>query len=251
MCVDIGYKSMLGPDGLPRYIKGIKIDRSLAATDVDAPHLQAHTRPSCVIIKSDLDGLLMVERMSWGLIADFMINNSALFKKYGNQLFNARAEKVLQLGSTWNSLLNNRCLLVADGVYEHQEVPGRKNKLPYYIQPEKKEPLLIPGLYNPHTNSFAIITREGNELFCRIHNSGPNKNRMPLLLSPENAVGWVQEHLTLEEIERFLKFQLPAEELQAHTVFSIRSHLLRSDGKAANEYYNWGAAISGEQASLF
>lgn len=251
MCVDIGYKSVLGPDGLPRYIKGIKIDRSLISADIDAPHLQGHARPYCIVVCLDNGGAPVVEKMNWGLIADFMINNPPLLKKYGNQLFNARAEKILQTGSTWNSLLKNRCLLVADGIYEHQEVPGRKNKLPYYIQLETKEPLLIPGLFNPRTNSFAIITRQGNELFCRIHNSGPNKYRMPLLLPPEKAVGWVDKHLTSEEVEGFLKFEIPSEALHAHTVFSIRGHQSRPDGKEANEYYNWGTAISGEQASLF
>lgn len=251
MCVDIGYKSLLGPDGLPRYIKGIKIDRSLIASDIDAPHLQAHTRPFCIVVCLDTSGAPVVEKMNWGLVADFMVNNPELFKKYGNQLFNARAEKVLHPGSTWNSLLNNRCLLVADGIYEHQEVPGRKNKLPYYIQLQTKEPLLIPGLYNAHTNSFAIITRGGNELFCRIHNSGPNKNRMPLLLPPEKAVDWIHKDLTQEEIDQFLKFEIPDKELHAHTVFSIRSHHPRPDGKAVNEYYSWGLSRPGEQASLF
>lgn len=251
MCVDIGYKSMLGPDGLPRYIKGIKIDRSLVAADIDTPHLQAHARPPCVVVCLDTSGVPVVEKMNWGLIANFMVNNPVLLKKYGNQFFNARAEKILQTGSTWNSLLKNRCLLVADGIYEHQEVPGRKNKLPYYIQLETKEPLLIPGLFNPSTNSFAIITREGNELFCRIHNSGPNKHRMPLLMPPEKAVSWIHQGLTQEEIGGFLNFEILSKELHAHTVFSIRGHLSRQDGRAANEYYNWGAAIPGEQSSLF
>jgi putative SOS response-associated peptidase YedK len=251
MCVDIGYKSMLGPDGLPHYIKGIKIDRSLATSDQDAPHLQAHARPLCVVVKTEPDQTPVVEKMSWGLVADFMLNNPELYKKYGNQLFNARAEKVLVEGTTWNSLLTNRCLLVADGVYEHQQVPGRKNKLPYYIQFRSKEPLLIPGLFNPKTNSFAIITREGNELFCQIHNSGPNKHRMPLLLPPEKASDWIQQNLRNQDIEQLLQVELSSEELTAHTVFSIRSHQPRPDGKNANEYFNWGASIPGEQASLF
>jgi putative SOS response-associated peptidase YedK len=251
MCVDIGYKSMLGPDGLPRYIKGIKIDRSLAERDQDAPHLQAHARPLCVVVKTELDQTPVVEKMSWGLVADFMVSNPELFKKYGNQLYNARAEKVLVADTTWNLLLTNRCLLVADGVYEHQQVPGRKNKLPFYIQFRSKEPLLIPGLFNPKTNTFAIITREGNELFCQIHNSGPNKHRMPLLLPPEKAPLWIQQNLSNQDIEQLLQVELSSKELTAHTVFSIRGHQPRPDGKKANEYFSWGATMLGEQASLF
>lgn len=242
---------MLGPDGLPRYIKGIKIDRSLIESDQDTPHLQAHARPLCAVVKTPGNETPVVNKMNWGLVADYMVNNPDLFKKYGNQLFNARAEKILQPGTTWNSLVNNRCLLVADGIYEHQQVPGRKNKLPYYIQLRSKEPLLIPGLFNPNTNSFAIITREGNELFRRIHNSGPNKYRMPLLLPLIMAPQWIQQKLSNQEIEKLLDFELPPEELAAHTVFSIRGHYSRPDGKRANDFFNWGATISGEQATLF
>lgn len=251
MCVDIGYKSALGPDGLPRYIKGIKIDRSLLAGDIGVAHIPAHARPSCVVVKTDPAGAPMVDKMNWGLVADFMVNNPAVFKKYANQLFNARAEKVLLTGSTWNALINNRCLLVADGIYEHQKVEGRKNKLPYYIQLRSKDPLLIPGLFNPRTNSFAIVTREGNDLFCRIHNSGPNKHRMPLLLKPGDAVSWIHQDLSNEALKHLLSFQISSEDLSAHTVYSIRSHHPRPDGRRANEYYNWGSASVGEQASLF
>lgn len=242
---------MLGPDGLPRYIKGIKINRSLVDNDRDTPHLQAHARPLCVIVKTESNQTLVVNKMNWGLVADFMVNNPVLFKKYGNQLFNARSEKLLLEGTTWNALLNNRCLLVADGIYEHQQVSGRKNKLPYYIQYHRKEPLLIPGLFNPNTNSFAIITREGNELFRRIHNSGPNKYRMPLLLPPAMAAMWIKQNLSKQEIEQLLSFEIPSEELSAHTVFSIRTHQPRPDGKKPNEFFNWGAATAGEQATLF
>ena len=74
---------------------------------------------------------------------------------------------------------------------------------------------------------------------------------MPLLMPPEKAVSWIHQDLTQKEIGGFLNFEILSKELHAHTVFSIRGQVSRPDGKAVNEYYNWGTAISGEQASLF
>ena len=74
---------------------------------------------------------------------------------------------------------------------------------------------------------------------------------MPLLMPPERAVDWIHQGLTQEETGGFLNFEILSKELHAHTVFSIRGHLSRKDGRATNEYYNWGAAIPGEQSSLF
>ena len=36
-----------------------------------------------------------------------------------------------------------------------------------------------------------------------------------------------------------LDFEMPSEELNYHTVYSIRSPKLRPDDKAKNEFYNW------------
>jgi hypothetical protein len=51
MCVDIGYKSMLGADGLPRYIPGIKINREQVGADCDRPHIAGHTNPNCWVLE--------------------------------------------------------------------------------------------------------------------------------------------------------------------------------------------------------
>ena len=251
MCVDIGYKSMLGPDGLPKLIPGIKIDRSLSNKDVSTPHIQAHARPACVVVLSSV-GDTIADKLHWGFVPDFMRNNPEQQKKYFNQLFNARAEKIVDNTSMWSPYITNRCLLVASGVYEHQQVSFSSKKIPHYISFNTGDPLLIPSLYNPKTRSFALITRAANELFKEIHNAGPNKHRMPLLLPYKLATSWINQNLTSADIKEFLNYELDSALLFHHTVYSLRSSSPRPDGKSADEFFNWiSSTDKQDQLSLF
>ena len=251
MCVDIGYKSALGADGLPKYIAGIKIDRSLQETDLSIPHIQAHTSPSCVVVASNQTGPYAT-KMTWGFVADFMVNNPALHRKYANQLFNARSEKICMRESLWNPYLSNRCLLVTAGVYEHQSVSFTTKKIPHYITLSSGDPLLIPAIYNPSTNSFALITRQANALFKEIHNAGPNKHRMPLLLPPTLAGGWIAKKISEKIIEEFFNYELNSSLLRHHTVYSLRSSEPRPDGKQTNDFFCWrGPENENNQLCLF
>lgn len=251
MCVDIGYKSMLGPDGIPKLIPGIKIDRSLSTNDISIAHIQAHARPLCVVVLPSAGGVL-VDKLHWGFVADFMLNNPEQQKKYFNQLFNARAEKIIDSSSMWGPYITHRCLLVAAGVYEHQQVEFTSKKIPHYISLITDEPLLIPSIYNPKTRSFALITREANELFKEIHNAGPNKHRMPLLLPHTLAASWINTDLSPVEIKDLLNYELDSKLLRHHSVYSLRTSSPRPDGKSADAFFNWGpSSDKQDQLSLF
>jgi len=238
MCVDIGYKAVLDASGLPTIIKGITIKKEYAETDQSAPHLSAFARPACWTVVNH-GNHPEVAPMRWGLIADFMIDRPDQFQKYGNHFFNARSERIEDPASAWYAYRNNRCLLIADGIYEHQKVAGRSRKMPWYIQLASKAPLLIPSLFNPRTETFAMLTRDGNDLFRTIHNDGPNKNRMPLLLPTEKAAEWIEPHLSDKNKQELMAFEIPSSRLRAHTVYSIRGKLSRPDGKEVNEVYEW------------
>ena len=238
MCVDIGYKAVLDTNGLPTIIKGIVIKKEYAETDHSIPHLSAFARPECwTVVKQGPHP--EVRSMRWGLIADFMIDRPDQFQKYGNHFYNARSERIEDPASAWYAYRNNRCLLIADGIYEHQKVAGRSRKMPWYIQLKTNEPLLIPALFNPRTETFAILTREGNDLFRTIHNDGPNKNRMPLLLPIEQAIEWIDPQLSDIHKQELKAFEITSSQLRGHTVYSIRGKQSRPDGKQANEAYNW------------
>ena len=187
--------------------------------------------------------------MQWGLVADFMVGKPDQFEKYGNSFFNARSERILDPASAWFPHRNDRCLLICDGVYEHQKITGRSRKMPWYIRLRSGTPMLIPSLYNPRTESFAILTRNGNELFRTIHNDGANQFRMPLLLQSEQALHWIDPDLKPADMQAVLDKEISSEELEAHTVYSIRGGGHRPDGKAANEPYDWDPPIA-QQGTL-
>ncbi len=130
-------------------------------------------------------------------------------------------------------------MLIADGIYEHHEVVSRSRKMPWYIQLKINEPLLISALFNPRTETFATLTREGNDLFRTIHNDGPNKNRMSLLLPIEQAIHWINPQLSDKHIQGLKAFEITSSQIKAHKVYSIRGKQYRPDSKEANEVYEW------------
>lgn len=242
---------MLGPGGLPKLIPGIKIDRSLSSNDPSIPHIQAHARPSCIVVLVSEDGAL-ADRLQWGFVADFMLSNPEHHKKYFNQIFNARAEKIIDGSSMWGPYSTRRCLLVAAGVYEHQQVAFTSKKIPHYIYLNTGEPLLIPSIYSPKTRSFALITRGANELFKEIHNAGPNKHRMPLLLPHALAASWINPGSSNVDIKDILNYELDSTLLRHHPVYSLRTSSPRPDGKTADAYFNWNfSREDNDQLSLF
>lgn len=241
MCVDIGYKSMLGPDGLPRYIPGIKINREFVEADCERPHIAAHSNPRCWVLV-ERGGAICVEDFGWGIVPGF---------KTPSPLYNARSEKLVDEHSFWYTKKNNRCLLIADGVYEHQQRSGIKKKTPYYIKLKEGAPLLIPAIYSNEDRRFSILTRAANGVFKEIHNSGPNKHRMPLLCQVERALVWIQKELEEGALISFINYLLPDQLLDYHTVYSIRGNRLRPDGLKENDFFNWNKAGRAEQSSLF
>jgi putative SOS response-associated peptidase YedK len=251
MCVDIGYKASLGKDGLPKYIPGVKINKNII--DKDEPHLQAHARPLCKVVVAGGDGGYQVEEMSWGVVMDFMQADADALKKYGNSMFNARGEKLLTTPSVWNKLINNRCLLIADGIYEHQQVDGYKKKIPHYISLSSGAPMLLPCVFAPalpgYTSAtFAVVTGPANELMKKIHNDGPNKHRMPVFGEPEFELNWLNKNMVEKEINEFTNYAIPSASLKSKTVFTIRGNAIREDGKEKNDFFDWGI---NEQSSLF
>jgi putative SOS response-associated peptidase YedK len=70
--------------------------------------------------------------------------------------------------------------------------------------------------------TFTVITRPANPLMARIHNAGPNSHRMPLILSRELALKWLDENLTDQETEKILAFEFPENKLDAWPVNTIR-----------------------------
>lgn len=178
------------------------------------------------------DGKTKLKYFEWGLIADYM-NTPDKIKQYRSSMANARSEKILDdKRSVWHRLRKQRCLVFTTGFFEHRDV-GWKKKLPYFIKLKNKEVFCFAGLYNYSplpdeetgelTGTFTIITRPANALMKKIHNDGPNSERMPLILTKQLAMQWLQLELSDEDMRTILEFEFPDHEMEAWPVNTIRT----------------------------
>ena len=112
---------------------------------------------------------------------------------------NAKIETLAQKPS-FRDVINNRCLIIADGFYEWQWLdPKGKNKQQYLIGLPNNELFAFAGIYSHWLdkktgniiNSYSIITTEANPFMQEIHNS---KKRMPVILTRENEKDWLNTY---------------------------------------------------------
>lgn len=249
MCYDISFtvqaKQLFDyfPDAVPD---------ELMQLDYDGTQIIGHLYGGHPIIyRNKEDGNLRARMMEWGCIP-FYVKDLDKFKRQRATMLNARSERILEdTKSYWYKIRNRRCLIPLNGFYEHRKVSGFKNKVPYFITLKNQRMFFLPGLYSvaeivdKETGemlkhwSFTLITRGANSVMKQIHNDGENKWRMPLLLPFEQSKKWLDAELNEEDYKAVLDFEMPAEELNYYTVYTIRSPKMRPDDKAKNEFYHW------------
>lgn len=246
MCYDISFSS--GIELITDYLPGIAIDTQLHIDFDTTLHVQAQAYRKYPVIIFE-DGRYKVQVFEWGVIADYM-NTPEKIKKSRQWMCNAQSEKVIHdKKSFWRRIRGKRCLIPVTGIYEHREIKGWKNKVPYFVRQHDRPLFCIPGLYHyapipdPETGevkgTFTLLTRPANAVMKQIHNGGPNAGRMPLFLPKELELQWLQPDLDDEAIQSILDYELPAEQLEYWPVFSIRTTRPRPDGKTKTEMFDW------------
>ncbi|MGZ8920690.1 MAG: SOS response-associated peptidase [Limisphaerales bacterium] len=135
----------------------------------------APTQSASIIACAD-DDRPELRRSRWGLIPFW-----ARDEKIGNSLINARAETIASKPAFRTSFRKKRCLILADGFFEWQNISGGKQ--PVYIHMKDGVSFVFGGLWDRWNDleTFSIITVEPNALLSTIH------TRMPLIL-PQDAV---------------------------------------------------------------
>lgn len=132
-----------------------------------------------------------IQMYNWGLIP-FWAKDDSIKKN----TLNARIE-TLQEKPSFRNVINNRCLILADGFYEWQWLDEKgKQKQKYELNLPENAAFAFAGLWSEWLNkatgelryTYTIITTEANELMSKIHNT---KKRMPVILSPENEKSWL------------------------------------------------------------
>ena len=264
MCYDISFTSNI--QLITDYLPDLVIDTQLSIDFDTTIHVQAQAYRRYPIIIFD-DGHYKLRTFEWGVIADYM-NTPEKIKQSRQYMCNAQSEKIIMdKKSFWRRIRSKRCLIPVTGIYEHREIKGWKNKVPYLVRLKDRPLFCIPGLYyyspipDPETGevkgTFTLITRSANAVMKQIHNGGPNAGRMPLFLTKELETKWLLPDLTDEEIQSVLDFEMPASELNYYPVWTIRSTKPRPDGKEKTDPFEWanlpplGVDESAEQKNLF
>jgi putative SOS response-associated peptidase YedK len=173
-----------------RFSLGVNLDDLIEAfpdftfPPVMTPHYNIAPTQDVAVVPNNTDK--HVEFFHWGLIPSW-----AKDPEIGSRMINARAETLAEKPSFRAAYLRRRCLILADGFYEWQTIPGSKVKTPMYIHLASKKPFAFAGLWElwrPDDTpilSCTIITTEPNALLAPIH------NRMPVILPPDAYDLWL------------------------------------------------------------
>lgn len=132
-----------------------------------------------------------IQFFNWGLIP-FWAKDDSIQKN----TLNARI-KTIHEKPAFRNVVNNRCLILADGFYEWQWLDDKgKQKQKYELTLPDNELFAFAGLYSEWTDkstgeiisTYTILTTEANELMSKIHNT---KKRMPIIISKDYEQTWL------------------------------------------------------------
>ena len=121
------------------------------------------------------------EQMQWGFTQQYQ----------EGLLINARAETVLSKPSFRDSMRHCRCVIPAAGFYEWNKA---KEQVPFRM-PQSKI-LYMAGIWQPTAKEkqFTILTTSPNDSVSPVH------DRMPLVLTSEEIIPWIQSFDAAEKL---------------------------------------------------
>lgn len=177
--------------------------------DLGPSHNIAPTQKVAVIITDVIKQLVPVR---WGLVPSWAKDISV-----GSKMINARAETITEKASYRNAFKKRRCLVVADGFYEWQNLGGTKR--PVYIRLKTGKPFGFAGLYevwnSPEGEAITtctIVTTEANEIMEPIH------ERMPVIIPKQDEDIWLDSATQDQGLLLKLLKPYPAEQMEAYPV---------------------------------
>ena len=191
----------------------------------------------------------------WGLIPHWAKNGESIW----NKTLNARGETIFEKPAFIKSAEEKRCLIPAEGFYEHHHFRGKK--YPFYISGKDNKPLTFAGLWNEWANlktgeilnTCSIVTTKADSLMTKIHNNPKlsGDSRMPVILPEDLENEWLKP-LGKNELQELLH-PFPDSELVAHTVRKLSGKDSPGNVLGANEEYKYEELEfdGGNQLSLF
>lgn len=135
------------------------------------------------VVVADSRGVLSVACLTWGFAAEWS----------QRPVYNTRLEKAMgpNPGMWAGPISRGRCVVPARGFFETHATEtvrspktGRIIKRRYRFGAENEVPLLLAGVRNE--TRFSVVTTSPNAVVSPVH------DRMPLVLSPQEAVWWLR-----------------------------------------------------------
>ena len=197
-----------------------------------APRWNIAPTPEVLAVRREADGVRRFARLVWGLVPAWSNDPGT-----GGRLIHARADTVATKPSFRAAFRQRRCLMVADGFYEWQELPG--GNLPWRITlapgPDGvPPPFAFAGLWErrearegrPALETCALVTTEASERLRPIH------HRMPVVLAPADHATWLDPAASPAALSALLR---PYAGEMAATRTSTRINSPRTEGPEALE----------------
>lgn len=203
--------------------------------------VSAFTHPKVIIYENDMP---FEPRTSvWGLIPDWAKEP----EKIWNSTVNARGETIFEKASFRKSAEIKRCLIPANGFYDHHDFKGKK--YPFYITGKDIDgPIYLAGLWNDWTNkntgkvlnTYTIVTTRANPLMAKIHNKPKFSNdpRMPVILPEDLREEWLKP-LSRREIQELATYVFPGSKLNAWTVPKLSGNNSPGNVPEANKKFEY------------
>lgn len=170
--------------------------KGLENIEFATPHANGFEHPKMPILCNDVANEPIMSQ--WGLIPHW-VKDVQQAKALQAKTLNARAETIYEKASFKDSVLHNRCLVLAEGYYEYHHYKGKM--YPYYIYLKSEQLFTFAGIWSEWQNgatqekvhTFAIVTTAANDLVAKIHNKPKHSAdaRMPLILSEEDEQEWL------------------------------------------------------------
>ncbi|PTY02789.1 hypothetical protein DB347_22845 [Opitutaceae bacterium EW11] len=152
---------------------------------------------------------------------------------------NARSENVAQRPAFRGALAERRCALPASGFYEWRR--SASGSEPWLFRLEQDEPFFLAGLWDSADAACVVLTTSANECMDPIH------DRMPVLLTPDDAEQWLGPAGQSEASRRRLFRPFAAERMRAVRV-DTRVNDARNEGPECMQ--PWNGPEKGEQAEF-
>ncbi|MEY4805447.1 MAG: hypothetical protein RL331_1977 [Bacteroidota bacterium] len=177
----------------------------------------------------------VLQQMRWGLLPNWYRGSN--WMDFAAKTLNARLETCTEKASFRHLVQTNRCLIPSTGFFEWQT--QGKLKIPYFIKDIKQTVFSIAGLYDTWLNpsngaqekTFTILTTEANALMAEIHNA---KQRMPLILAPNEESGWLNGALALQDVSNRANIELEAWEVDKKLILGPSANSLQVSQRYCN-----------------